>query len=97
MTITTNAASERDRIFEKFYHIPNSDPWKYGGTGLGLALVKRLVGRLGASIQVKSGNRQTTFIITYAIADEPLPDERSAPTTKRTNRLKTNYCCRHLL
>jgi len=52
---------------------------------LGLALVKRLVGRLGASIQVKSGNRQTTFIITYAIADEPLPDERSAPTTKRTN------------
>ncbi|MFQ3629690.1 MAG: GAF domain-containing protein, partial [Cyanobacteriota bacterium] len=28
---------ERDRIFEKFYRIPNSDPWKYGGTGLGLA------------------------------------------------------------
>ena len=67
------AASERDRIFEKFYRIPHSDPWKYGGTGLGLALVKRLVERLGASIQVESGDRQTTFVITFAIATQTRP------------------------
>ncbi|MEB3338758.1 MAG: PAS domain S-box protein, partial [Leptolyngbyaceae bacterium] len=48
-------ASERDRIFDKFYRIPNGDPWKHGGTGLGLALVKRLAEQLGGTIQVASG------------------------------------------
>jgi signal transduction histidine kinase len=60
------APSELDRIFAKFYRIPNSDPWKYGGTGLGLALVKRLTEHLGADIHAESANRQTTFIITFA-------------------------------
>ena len=45
---------ERDRIFDKFYRIPNNDPWKYGGTGLGLALVKKMVHRLGGTISVLS-------------------------------------------
>ncbi|MGJ3249199.1 MAG: GAF domain-containing protein [Elainellaceae cyanobacterium] len=54
---------ERDRIFEKFYRIPSQDPWKYSGTGLGLALVHRLTQRLGGCIQVKSGDGQTTFTV----------------------------------
>ncbi|MDY6899291.1 MAG: response regulator, partial [Cyanobacteriota bacterium] len=33
---------QQELIFNQFYRIPNSDPWKYGGTGLGLALVKKL-------------------------------------------------------
>ncbi|XHX76238.1 MAG: GAF domain-containing protein [Stenomitos frigidus ULC029] len=82
-TGTEIAASEHDRIFEKFYRIPNADPWKYGGTGLGLALVKRLVERLGASIQVKSADRQTTFVITFAIAAEPSIDKTGSLTTRR--------------
>ncbi len=57
------AAGELERIFDKFYRIPNSDPWKHGGTGLGLALVKRLLDRLGAEITVESVNHQTTFTI----------------------------------
>ncbi|MBD2460492.1 PAS domain-containing protein [Oscillatoria sp. FACHB-1407] len=52
---------ERDRIFERFYRIPNHDPWRYGGTGLGLALVKKLVEQLGATIQVHSDNNTTVF------------------------------------
>ena len=57
------APEELSRIFDKFYRIPNNDPWKYGGTGLGLALVKKLVEQMGASILVKSTNNQTCFIV----------------------------------
>ncbi|UBF23610.1 PAS domain S-box protein [Kovacikia minuta CCNUW1] len=56
-------AQERDRIFDKFYRIPNNDPWKHGGTGLGLALVKRLIEQLGGKIQVVGAQGQTTFIV----------------------------------
>lgn len=61
-------AVERDRVFDRFYRIPNSDPWKHGGTGLGLALVKKLVERLGGTIRVESGNGQTTFMLTFPLS-----------------------------
>lgn len=53
-----------EHVFDKFYRVPNNDPWKYGGTGLGLALVKRLVEHLNGSIEVKSGNNFTCFTVT---------------------------------
>ncbi|HEY9658275.1 MAG TPA: GAF domain-containing protein [Allocoleopsis sp.] len=59
------APVELDRIFDKFYRIPNNDPWKYGGTGLGLALVKKLTERLGGTIRVESTSGQTTFILEF--------------------------------
>lgn len=48
-------------IFEKFYRVPNADPWKQGGTGLGLALVQKLVEQLKGDLQVDSGGGWTTF------------------------------------
>jgi signal transduction histidine kinase len=48
-------------LFDKFYRVPSGDPWKQGGTGLGLALVKRLVERLEGEIFVKSENTKTIF------------------------------------
>lgn len=51
------------RIFEKFYRVPHDDPWKQGGTGLGLALVQKLVEQLGGTIQVESGGGWTTFTV----------------------------------
>jgi len=57
---------EGERIFDKFYRILKNDPWKHGGTGLGLALVKKLTERLGGSIHVVSGDGQTTFVLTLA-------------------------------
>ena len=56
-------ALERDRIFDKFYRIPNNDPWKHGGTGLGLSLVKKIVQRLGGAIWVESCHSLTQFIL----------------------------------
>lgn len=60
--------TECEHIFEKFYRIPNNDPWQHGGTGLGLALVKKLTERLGGSIRVESGNGQTTFFLQFGLS-----------------------------
>jgi signal transduction histidine kinase len=56
-------AKELPHIFEKFYRIPYADPWKQGGTGLGLALVKKLVHQLGGEINVQSEDGVTTFAV----------------------------------
>ena len=56
-------AHERSRIFEKFYRIPSADPWQRGGTGLGLALVQKLITHLGGSIRVESACAQTSFTV----------------------------------
>jgi PAS domain S-box-containing protein len=54
-------ATELPKIFEKFYRVPNSDRWKQGGTGLGLALVQKLVEHLQGTLQVESTEGWTTF------------------------------------
>ncbi|PSN20464.1 ATPase [filamentous cyanobacterium CCP5] len=56
--------TEMTRIFDKFYRVPSADPWKQGGTGLGLALVEKLVLYIGGKIAVDSGDGQTCFTIT---------------------------------
>ncbi|HEY9603035.1 MAG TPA: ATP-binding protein, partial [Allocoleopsis sp.] len=55
--------SELAYIFDKFYRIPNSDPWKQGGTGLGLALVQKLTEHLGGMITVESTAGQLYFTV----------------------------------
>jgi PAS domain S-box-containing protein len=59
--------SELSRIFDKFYRIPKADPWKQGGTGLGLALVEKLVAHMGGTIQVKSASGQTCFTVAFPV------------------------------
>ena len=61
------AAGELSRIFDKFYRIPNSNPWKHGGTGLGLALVQRLVTYLGGSIKAESGDNEICLTVELPI------------------------------
>ncbi len=63
-TGVTIPPEERTRIFDKFYRVPSADPWKQGGTGLGLALVKKLVMHLGGDIEVTGAVNQTCFTIT---------------------------------
>ncbi|MGI0486122.1 ATP-binding protein [Pantanalinema rosaneae CENA516] len=60
-----------DHIFDKFYRVPNSDPHKYGGTGLGLALVKKLVSCLGGQVWATSANGQTCFTLELPMQATP--------------------------
>ena len=62
--------SEQELIFDQFYRIPNNDPWKYGGTGLGLTLVKKLATMLQATVDVRSENDQTVFCLRFPKQDE---------------------------
>ncbi|OUC12475.1 MAG: hypothetical protein B0A82_22255 [Alkalinema sp. CACIAM 70d] len=54
---------EIPRIFDKFHRIPKLDIRKQGGTGLGLALVQRLVARLGGRVLLESNPTGTLFTI----------------------------------
>lgn len=62
------SAEQLPHIFDKFYRLPNSDPWKHGGTGLGLALVKKMVEHLGATIQAESYSGQITFTLALPLS-----------------------------
>jgi len=44
----------RERIFERFYQVDNTATRRYGGAGMGLALVRRLVEAHGAQVEVES-------------------------------------------
>ncbi len=79
------APEERSRIFDKFYRIPHHDPWKYGGTGLGLALVQRLIEQMDGSIEVESANNQTCFRIRL-----PIPSDMSETDMNETIRPGSN-------
>ncbi len=75
-------ATEIPRMFEKFYRIPKSDPWQQGGTGLGLALIKKLVETLQGCIAADSRDGWTVLTVHLPMLEEPSidldPEEESA-------------------
>lgn len=58
---------ELSRIFDKFYRIPNTGRFISKGTGLGLALVKKLVEHLSGSISAESQAGQICFTVVLPI------------------------------
>jgi CheY-like chemotaxis protein len=66
--------SEHERIFEEFYQVDNPERDRQRGLGLGLAIVRRLVGLLGGELRVESElGRGSTFTLRLTAAPDPAP------------------------
>ncbi len=64
--------TELVHVFDKFYRVPSSDPWKHGGTGLGLALARKQTEYIGGRIQVTSEFGQTCFTVELPLTPPPV-------------------------
>jgi len=57
-----------DRVFERFYQVDGSMSRRYGGTGLGLAMIKEIVEAHKGQVTVRSSMGEgSTFRITLPI------------------------------
>ena len=66
------APEQIDRVFEEFYQVGNAERSSKKGLGLGLSIVKRLSGLLGASLRLRSrAGRGSVFAITLPLAAAP--------------------------
>ncbi len=72
-------AAECDRIFDRFYRIPNLDPWKHSGMGLGLALTKKRVEYLGGIIWAECGGRRLSLMVQLPLERSPHPQNPKSP------------------
>ena len=68
---------KQTRLFEPFFQADSSIRKKYGGTGLGLTISKKIIELHGGQINLTSAGepgKGTTFIITLPIETSPAPD-----------------------
>ena len=79
------AAEDVKKIFDEFYQVDGSYSRNYGGTGLGLALVRKMIDMQGGSIEVQSAPGEgTRFSVHFpdavlAEATAPAVESRPAP------------------
>ena len=92
-------ADDLSRIFDRFYQVDNTATRKYGGTGMGLALVKRMVDAHGARVEVESTvGEGTRFIITWPASAAAASGEARAVAeagSSRREALCTRLACRY--
>jgi signal transduction histidine kinase len=62
-------AGDLPHVFDQFYRVEKSRSLAFGGSGLGLTIVKRIVELHGGSISVTGSNGWTTF--TIRLPDQP--------------------------
>jgi CheY-like chemotaxis protein len=72
-------ADRADRLFEEFSQLDSSTTRKYGGTGLGLAVSKRLAELMGGTMWVESeAGEGATFRFTIVAAPAEVPSRAAA-------------------
>ncbi len=77
-------AEDLPRIFDRFFQVDNSATRRYGGTGMGLALVKRMVTAHGARVDVESTvGEGTRVILTWPASPEAASGEARAVADDR--------------
>ena len=79
------SSEAQKRIFETFYQAESITARRFGGSGLGLALSKELVERLGGSITFESERGVGTtfsFVIPVTPAEGEIQDVKHAPRTQ---------------
>lgn len=78
------SAGDLPHVFEEFYQADNPGRDRSNGVGLGLAIVQRLIERMGASIRLEStpgrGSRFTVTLPGAVAADAPARQPSSAQT-----------------
>ena len=75
-------AKEKERVFDAFYQVDSSSTREYGGAGLGLSIVKRLVEAHSGRISVEDNPpRGTVFVVSLPPAPPSvaLPPPESSP------------------
>ena len=73
-------ADELPRLFERFHRVERARARSGEGSGIGLAVVRELVGLHGGAIAVDSTpDRGTTFTVTLPLGHEHLPPDRIGP------------------
>jgi signal transduction histidine kinase len=72
------AKEELEKIFDSFYQVDSSSTRRYGGTGVGLAIVRLILDRHQVPIEVDSiEGKGSTFLFRLPIADIHLDSYRS--------------------
>ncbi|GAB4214173.1 MAG: hypothetical protein OHK0012_11670 [Synechococcales cyanobacterium] len=65
-----------ERIFDRFFRIPDQDRWKQGGTGLGLALCQQMIHILQGSLTAENRPDGVAFTLRLPLTLSPHPQSQ---------------------